>query len=146
MFVSDLRYFLGCFFNKIMMVLALAGYAIAVANLALCASLAIYHPISNAVVEYLLSIVTFMESSATPTRFCASHLYRPSSLSVTSVRIKFDFPSSTRSVPLLYQESCGLGEPSFISQVRLTLSPSSTVRFGPNNWTSGRTKYRIGKI
>lgn len=92
---------------------------------------------------YLLPMVTFTMSSATPPRFRASHLYNPSSLSVTSVRTNIAFFSSSRRVLFLYQTTRGLGEPALMAQVRLTLSPSRMAWFGPNNWTSGRTK--IGK-
>ena len=90
---------------------------------------------------YLLSIVTFTMSSSTPPAFRASHLYDPSSLSVTFVRIKFVLCSSIIRVSFLYQNTFGFGKPFFIMQVRLTRSPSRMVWFAPNNWTSdGGTK------
>ena len=41
-------YISGAFFNKTIIPLALVGYEMIIANSALCASLAIYHLISNA--------------------------------------------------------------------------------------------------
>ena len=60
-FKSSLLYF-GGVFNKTIIPLALVGYEIIIANSALCASLAIYHLISNArlsgiIVKYATKMV-----------------------------------------------------------------------------------------
>ena len=88
----------------------------------------------------LPSIVTFMMASATPPGFRASHLYCPSSLSVNSSRIKFELFSPAKSVSSLYQDSCGVGKPAIMTQVRFSMSPSRIVQFCPNDRTSGGTK------
>ena len=88
----------------------------------------------------LPSTVTFMMASATPPGFRASHLYCPSSLSVNSSKIKFVLFSSAKSILSLYQETCGFGKPTIMTQVRFSLSPSRMVQFCPNDMTSGGTK------
>ena len=92
----------------------------------------------------LLSTVTFIMASATPTGFLASHLYCPSSLSVNSFSIKFVLSSSTKSILFLFQDTFGFGKPALMTQVRFSLSPSRMVQFGPNIWTLGGTKENKG--
>ena len=90
------------------------------------------------IIIYLLFTVTFILSVSFPPAFCAIQVYHPSCLSVTFVKIKVT--SLARSFSSLSQDICGLGKPSIILQVRLTVFPSSmcTGPFG-NNSIIGRT-------
>ena len=91
------------------------------------------------IIVNLLVTVTCKLSLTLPTIFCALQVYLPSSLSVTFVKIKAVFFSLDRRSPSINQDICGLGKPSIILQVMLTLSPSCRCLPGLNNEIFGRT-------
>ena len=86
----------------------------------------------------LPSTIRTMPSEWEPALFSALQVYHPSSSALTFV--KCNTLSFSDRVKLSLDQCISGVEPSSIEQFRLTLSPSSTARVGPDTFTNGATK------